>query len=249
MDGALRIIVACGVLFLSAPSIPRALAAEDAGITARIKTAVTRSLCYDVYWGGGRFYRKGVPLPLKIKIEGTKFYAQLQDVGDLGKRSVSLYQIGLVRAESAVVTHNFERGLEKRFLDTPVISDVLTIPTDCTPRYDPPAPQKERMLQTVVSTLKKQLSSFVRAGVWKYPSGVRLTIADFNVDYPSTYILVEPPGHLYSVTLHNPQDYDSDLYERQGEYPFGEIRVRPHHRPLLAKIRKHGIVRKITLTP
>jgi hypothetical protein len=139
--------------------------------------------------------------------------------------------------------------MERKFSIGRLSEDAITIPTDCNPRYDPPTPRKQRMLETVINTLQKHLSVFMRSGVSKYQSQITLTIADFNVDYPSTYILVEPPGHLFTVTLHNPQDYDSDLYEREGEYPLREVRVKPHHKDLLEKIRKHGIVRKVTLAP
>jgi hypothetical protein len=76
---------------------------------------------------------------------------------------------------------------------------------------------------------------------------VTLIIADFNIDYPYTYIMVEPVNEVYRVTLHDPQNYDSDEYEREGEYPFGE--EYSVSKELLEKIHKHGIIRKITLTP
>jgi hypothetical protein len=139
--------------------------------------------------------------------------------------------------------------VDRKFAAGPLITDTLTIPTDCTPRYEPLTRQKGRMVETVVSTLQKRLSAWMQRGIATYPREVTLNIADFNVDYPSTYILVEPPVELYTATLHKVSDYDSDEYERDGEYPLGEIRMKPHMKDLLEKIRKHGIVRKIVLTP
>lgn len=222
---------------------------------ARIKNAMVKSLCYDVYWAGGwghgEHYQRGVQLPFKIVIEGEKFYARVDPIGFVGKdrQPARATRIGIDRDGRTVVISNYEKDMEQIFSGSSLIEDALVIPTDCTPHYDPPTPQKERMLQTVVSTMQKQLSSFVRMGAATYPQKVTLTIADFNIDYPSTYILVEPPGHLYTVTLHNPQNYESDEYEREGEYPLGEIQVKPHLKPLLAKIRKHGVIREIVLTP
>jgi len=241
-------------LFLAA-TLHSALSAVDAEKIARIKKAVTDSLCYDVYWAGGwghgEDYRRGVPLPFKLLIEGEKFYARVDPIGFVGKyrQPMMADRIGFDRGDRAVVVTNYEPDVDRKFLTGSLIEDTLTIPTDCTPRYDPPTPQKERMLQTVVNTMQRELSWLVREGIANYPNEVTLIIADFNVDYPSTYLLVEPPGNLYTVTLHDPEHYESDKYERGGQYPSRNIQIKPHLKPLLAKIRKHGIIRKIVLTP
>ena len=226
---------------------------------APIKEALSRSLCYELYWQGQK-YQVGVPLPLDIKIQQERFLAWIDDLKVAQGVRMSGFFIGRVKDGKGVAL--LDRGYnvdvspqvpgyaeDRRHFVGGTMKDTLTIPTDCTPRYDPPTPQKERKLQTVVTTMQKQLSSFVRIGAAKYPREITLIIADFNIDYPRTYVLVKPPGELYTVTLHNRQDYDDDLYEREGEYPLGSLRVTPHLKDLLAKIHKHGIIRKIVLTP
>ena len=221
----------------------------------RIREAVARSLCYDIYWAGawghGENYQRNVPLPLTLVVGEEKFYARIDPIGFVGKdrQPVRVTRIGLDRGRRAVVIANHERDVDLRFSTGPLIEGTLTIPADCTPRYDPPTPEKARKLQTVVSTMQKQLSSLVRMGAARYPPEITLIVADFNIDYPSTYVLVEPAGDLYTLTLHNPEDYDSNLYEREGEYPLRWVRVAPHLRDLLGKIRRHGIIQKILLTP
>ncbi len=235
-------------------SMQFAVAEDNGNVTEGIKTAIIRSLCYDVYWAGGwgsgEDYRRGEALPLKLLIEGETFYARIDPIGFFGKNKQPMRaeRIGIVRSDQAVVVANSMYGsMDELFATKPIIKDTITIPTDCTPHYDPPTPQKELMLQTVISTMQKQLSDFVRLGIWKYKGEVTLIISDFNIDYPSAYILVEQTKDVFSVTLHDPQNYDSEEYEQTGEYPFGQ--VYNTSKSLLIKIRKHGIVRKIVLTP
>ncbi len=139
------------------------------------------------------------------------------------------------------------REFKERFVSGYIMKDMLTIPSDCTPRYDPPTPQKELMVKTVVSTMKMLLNGYSRDGISKYPPEVKIVIADFNTDYPYTYVLVEPAKELYTVVFHDPEDYDNDEYGRDGEYGTGE----EYHlyTYILTQIRENGIVRKIAITP
>ncbi len=248
----LRTVGNVGLLFLFTIALIRPSEANqiEESQLAQIKSAIIHDLCREIYLGGGKHYKRDVPLPLKIKIEGNKFYAKLEKLGmSPGGHITQLYQIGLLKTAKtggAVVTHNFERDIDNRFIDKSVINDTFTIPSDCTPRFDTTTPQKELMLRTIVSTMKNQLGDFVKLGIWKYQGEVTLIIADFNIDYPETYILVEPMKKVYGVRFHDPENYDSDEYEREGEYPFGE--EYSISKELLAKIRKHGIIQKITLT-
>jgi hypothetical protein len=247
----LRTVGNIGLLFLFVFTLIRPSEANqiEESQLAQIKSAIIRSLCYVVYWGGGDFYyRTGIPLPTKIKIEGNKFYAKIKDVGKYGKPYVSAYQVGLLKTAKtggAVVTHNFEIGMDKDlfFKGESVVDDVLTIPTDCTPKYDPMTPKKERMIKTIVNSMKDTFSRWVKTDIAKFPRELTLIIADFNIDYPQIYVLVEPMNEFFRVTLHDPQNYDKD----DDEYMFGEEHRMP--KSIQEKVRKHGIIRKIVLDP
>lgn len=248
-------IILCVVLFLSFQTISFATERNVDQLTAA-KDALSRYICFEVYWWG-RNYPVG-PLPLQVKINQRRFLAWVEDIEASPRIQVIGFYTGRLKdGRGAVISmsgHNAKLSPPDRTEYEAVagdpIADTLTVPTDCTPTYDPITPQKERMLETVVSTLRIRLSSFVRNGVAKYPKEVTLTIADFNVDYFETYILVDPPndlaGELYTVNLHDPTNYDGDEYERDGEYPFG---VRRLSERLVEKIRRHGIIRKIRLDP
>lgn len=212
---------------------------------ALIKAAVIRYICFDEYWGGDALYKRDKPLTMRVIIDGNNFYSKAEDAYSFHGNIIPMYQIGVLKPDKAVVTHNFEMDMKKRFAEGPVITTTLALPADCTPKYDPTTPKKELMLRTVVRTVQDHLDDWAKKNIAKYPRDLTLVVADFNVDYPRTYILVEQTNKVYRVSLHNPQDYDSDEYEREGYYPFGE-QYNPA-KSLIEKIRRHGIRKEIIL--
>jgi len=227
---------------------------------ASVKQALSQALCYGVYWMGSN-YDLGRSLPIQIRMDGPEVFVWIPDLEVTKSDHMAGFFVGRLKEGKGVVTHAESYNINltpplpaylknRRYFETgTVIKETLTMPEDCTPNYDPSSPQKELMVRTVVSTMQKTLGRWAKTSIKKYPAEVNIIIADFNIDYPSTYVLVKPGDELYSVTLHDPQDYDSDEYEREGIYPLGERRVEPGMENLLAKIRKHGITRKIVLMP
>lgn len=224
---------------------------------ASIKNSLSRWLCFERYWEWP-IDRPSSILPMRIKSDDNTFRIWINNLEVTKESHMAGYFIGRIRNGHAAIISREAYNInltppvpgyvknKKLFEHDSVIEDVLIMPSDCSPHYDQPTPQKELMLQTAVSTMQKRLSEFAKMGIAKYPKELTLIIADFNIDYPSTYILVDQTKEVYSVTLHDPQNYDSDEYERSGEYPFGELYNKS--KTLLEKIRKHGIVRKIVLT-
>lgn len=247
-----------------------------------VKEAVSRYICFQVYWLGWT-RRQGISrplqlliegdqslsLPYKIKADGKMFMAWIEGIEIFRGDPIDQFLIGRLKNDSpaVILSEGYNANLtpplrsllenRSRFAtNQATINESITIPQDCTPRYDRSTPQKELMLRTIVATMEKRLSFFVKAGLAKYPQELTLIIGNFNVDYPSTYVLVEPSdqtngfdAELYDLTLHDAQDYDSDRFERQGEYPLGEVRIRPEQKQLLQKIRERGIKQKIALSP
>jgi hypothetical protein len=255
----MRILRAIVISFLLLINISNDVSCAD-NQTTSIKEALKRLLCYEGYWHRAPEIISGATLPLEIKIEGDNFFIWINKLKYKGKymQNMEGYYWGQMKNGMAGISrselhpidlmpsiqqdkyrHQFETGI--------VIKDTLIMPKDCTPIYEPTTPKKELMLQTVVSTMQKQLSDFLRMGIAKYPKEVTIIIADFNIDYPYTFVWVEYTKNLFIVTLHDPNDYFSDKDERDGEYPFGEEYNKP--KSLLEKVRKHGIIRKIVLDP
>ena len=222
--------------------------------TSSIRNAMVRFLCFEVYWERSD-YKLGTTFPMKIDIDKNNFQIWINDLKVNKRAHVAGFFTGRLRnGEAAVIGHEAYNikltppvigYIENKamFDSKDVIEDTLTVPSDCTPHYDPTTPKKELMLRTVISTVQKELSSWVRQGIAKYPREITVIIADFNVDYSYTYVLVKQTNDVFSVALHDFQEYDSDEYERDGEYPFGTIYNTS--KSLLEEIRKHGIVRKI----
>jgi hypothetical protein len=245
----LLILVCCGITicFWFKPAI-----AENQ--LAPIKDALSRSLCYGVYWRGAD-HKLEANLKLEVKLEGEKFFVWINDLEITKANHMAGFYIGKIKnGQGAIINGEAYSinltppvpGYSKNrplFETGHVIKDTLTIPTDCTPKYDPASPRKERMLQTIVNSMKDTFSRWVKTDIAKFPRELTLIIADFNIDYPETYVLVEPMNEFFRVTLHDPQNYDKD----EEEYMFGEEHRMP--KSIQEKVRKHGIIRKIVLDP
>jgi hypothetical protein len=217
----------------------------------RIVEAAVNALCYSVYWGGnfgyGGDYRQGVPIPFRLVVSGDAFYMSVKPILFSGPQRQPFEKrlVGTHHRGQPIVVSGSAYEWDAVFADSKPIEGHVTIPRDCTPRYAAWSPLKERVMATVVSTMELRLKTEAKGPV---PREVELLIADFNVEYPSTYVLVErPKQQLFMLTLHNPQDYGSDEYERSGDYPLTHIVIQSRHAELLQKIRKHAIKRRIVL--
>lgn len=247
-----RSLVMLGLLAQALLAMPLA-AGDEVQRVDRIRDAVVDALCFSVYWGGnfgyGGHFQRGVPVPFRLVMRGDAFYVWLKPIGFVGPRHdpAEAKLVGTDRGGRAVVVSNSAYEWETVFSEGTTIEGSVTIPRDCTPRYAPWSPLKERMVATVVSTMERGLNRLRGVGD-RYPREVELVIADFNVEYPSTYVLVEPANQLFMLTLHDPQDYGSGQYERDGEYPFSYLVVKPHLAELLNKIRRYAIRRHIVLS-
>jgi hypothetical protein len=258
----------------------KALAAEAPspnGTPGLIDVALKRRLCFEVYWWGSGDYRRGVPLAVNAIIDRDWFYARIEKLrpglGPEAEPWTGLYEGTLNSQGARVVTNSaspeskfwdegvvgtFKPWLRQWFAERPTISLDVIIPADCSPRYDPPSAEKDRMMANVVASVQRALEGFAarRAGGFPpYPNQVHVLIADFNIDYPNTYVLIEEPLEFYSVALHEPNGTDEKAYQREGNYIAGsaitgtlsEEDIRAEEARLAGLIRAHGIPRTIVL--
>lgn len=264
------------------------LYAEDRN--TMVKDELLRHVCYEKYWNeydyapgsqfsyeylfsGDRLYIlvDGLQYPKKNRPEVSEFFRGYLKDGrlDIG---LSLTEYGWERGSFA------DMGETRRiFASKDAVSGTLAVPADCTPRYDPSTPEKERMLDKVGYTMKTVIEgmAYYKATMpeaKEYYAGYvaadeyELTVADFNVDYPSTFVMVRPGNLLYIVDLHNRYDdggYMSDFFDDyvmrdliQGDAQakalakldpslngLGELAP-----GLVDKIKKHPIVRKLKMS-
>jgi hypothetical protein len=245
--------------------------ANEAGHTDQprssgITQALERRLSYEVYWWDSRDYKQGVPLSFKLLITGNEFYALIEGltIRADGERWTALY-VGADGGPRALVIKNFgfpQAQFQER-LDTLDLGDVarefsagdardetLTIPTDCTPRYDPPTPEKQHMLDAVVRTMQREVTVYSpprTPAELGNPKTVTFIIGDFNVDYPWVYVFVEQPEAVYELALHDPDGRDEAAYQSRSEYLYRTIESKSERDRLIPKIRAQGITRTIVL--
>ncbi len=236
-----------GVLLLASVLLKHneVLAANEVDL---VKEAITRRLCYESYWQHGPDV-SAKRLPIIIKIDKEKFNAWIKELyvdkaGIMEGTYEGILEDGnaiVVNSGGSIVNYSFMK--KKEFWsdsdNKSINRDTLIIPFDCTPNYDTSTPKKELMLRTIISTIQKNFRDFARLNNSKYQNEVTVLIADFNIDYQSTFVLVKGTDDLYFITLHDMQNYYNDEYEKNGEYPLGEVFNKPKN--LLEKVKKHAI--------
>jgi len=245
---------------------------SDTASVAVAKDAVRRWLCWDKYWGWGP-YELGRVVPAKIKFDGKAFYVRIDDIVVTDQVRMAAFYMGRIKEGHAAVIlreaydmndrppkkkkRQFENvgpvvsgpGLREQrkaiFENGSTIFADLSIPTDCTPHYDAPTTEKELMISTIVKTMRSRLAGLFTENGSVNATRVKIIIANFNVDYPSTYVLVEPTNEVKTVTLHDAQDYDGHAFEKAGAYPAGV--VEEPSQELISKIKRDGIVKEIDI--
>jgi hypothetical protein len=227
---------------------------------AAIKESINRRLCFDTYWLQSG-YRIGASLPIEIKTEGEHFFVWINDLKAGANGPMAGFFYGRInQGRAAVILREVYSttmdpplpGYSKRrehFSKSETSKDVLAVPSDCSPRFDRMTDQKDLMVRTIISTMKEQLTEFKRMGLITPIDEVTLLIGDFNIDYPWTYVLVEPISRVYKVILHDVSAYDDDRYVLTGKYPITEESIVPGAKDFLARIREHTLIRKLVLPP
>lgn len=227
-----------------------------------VKEALARFICYTNFWYGGQNLQSA-PLDFELKFEGDRFHITTNDekmkLSKKGERVIGIYEgsvkngIGMVEYGLAFDIKHLEKPLpqyneQRRHFETgPIIKTSMIVPEDCTPRYDPMTPRKEVLIDAIVTTVQKMLRRYAIEGRRVYPDRMTLLIANFNLDYQSTFVIGEPIKAVYTVTLHDEHDYQGDEYGRDGEVLTGERTMSVFSKETLREVRRHGIVREITI--
>ncbi len=215
------------------------------------KEAVERRLCFEVYWWD-RHYQQGVPLPVKIIVDGAEFQVRVDDieVDRGGKRWFGRYD-GTIHNGRAMVRTSSNFPMVPGAAEAPsdfgskspggeVFDDTLTIPLNCVPRGTLSS-EKTRIIETAVGTMQEMISRRSSEAETRASGVITVTIGDFDVDYPSLYVLVKPLGKVYEVTIHDPEAQDDAAYQGSGHYLFRELTNAAEARRVEKKILRHGV--------
>ncbi|MFZ0929599.1 MAG: hypothetical protein WAN11_13425 [Syntrophobacteraceae bacterium] len=240
-------------LLLDAASV----ASTSRGRISLAKRAIETRMCYDDYWRG-KIFRPGGYVSLEIRFSGENLHVIAS--GDLaaGDGVGYVFYKGRIKNGQAAITdmsayttsdltgtdqggHSFQE-MRKKVEGWELYKGSVIMPIDCTPHYDVTSPKKEMMIDSIISTVKYILSIPREGREASRIQEVTLTIADFNIDYPYTYVLVEPIGEVFTLALHDPKNYDS-VVDGHTIYRWVESYRTPD--TTIEKIREHGIVKKI----
>jgi hypothetical protein len=102
------------------------------------------------------------------------------------------YNIELLRGEPA-----YER--ERRRVYAAQTQRVrVELPATCEPRFEPDTPAKAEMKAAVTSSLSTAIATWGRRPA---RGGARMTIADFNPDYPETFAYRQDTGEVLRIRL------------------------------------------------
>lgn len=199
------LIGAALALIASTPSAAADLTA------AQVADALTRHVCFSRVWWGDPYTRLGQIVHIDVRVDGRTAYAWSEDLRAVPRtpkwadsyvvvaRSAgpvvtqrSGYNIDLLRGEPA-----YERD-RRRVYGGKSERVRLELPTACDPKFDPETPLKADMRQVLMGSLTNAVRTWGRR-----PAGgvVRMTVANFNVDYPEAFALRQDTGEVLRIAL------------------------------------------------
>jgi hypothetical protein len=201
-----------------------------------------------------------VVLPVAIRSEGQIAHALVEGLD--GPDLVTFYTI-TSKGTKAVVTSSFgynktltkeNSGFQeswgrvfdddsKHAFGTDVRMGELRIPMKCTLVLEDDTAVKREMVDAVRRTLASILTQFNRAGATNYPDLIRVVIANFNIDFGATYVLVRETDEILGVTLNDPMEFPP----AKAEYIVFELYNSSDLPPIRRKIMATGIEHEIRL--
>jgi hypothetical protein len=211
--------------------------------------AIQRYACFDNYWGDGAVLG-GRTLSMSIRKDGDRAFAWIEDFerSPNGPRTASFLEVFTYDGRTTIALHlqyhlGFAPADDELFDRSRVFRNgvevvTLTAPSDCTPRFDPDTPLKERMLDSIRTAVAERLSDFNKNGISNYSMRLGILMGNFNADYPRAFVLVAETGEIFGINF-------GSYYPQPGE-----VYVYPIFRPyeieaLRPKIEMFGIPMQI----
>jgi len=229
------------------------LAAAPAAATdltaAQAVEALRRHVCFSRIWWADPYARLGQTVTVDLRIDGRTAYLWSEDMRAVPRvrRWADSYMVA-VRPVGPVVTqrsgYNIEllRGepayeRERRRVYAAQTQRVrVELPASCEPRFQPDTPVKTEMKAAVIASLSTAIATWGRRPA---RGGVRVTIANFDPDYPETFAYRQDTGEVLRIRL-------------PASDPTGRYAVSPVPRGIAAAqlrrlIQKHGETRLVTV--
>ena len=250
----IRLIVLILVFLLS--NVARHDAAAEIPIAA-VTRAIQRYVCFQAFWNARDQYRLGHSVTVTLHYEPDKVYAWSESLSTVQHvKAWADFFVVVGRGDQVLVSDltgfnvdnmreepNFKRDKSLVFTDPSRETSIL-LPANCTPHLLPTEPLKTRMLDVVEKTIANQLLSVDNDKV-KPGSNVKIIIAEFDTDYPWTYVFVPETNEMWIVSLRGKSDPFGDQAISAGEYPSGLVYNKDWIETLKGKLAAFGIVRQI----
>jgi hypothetical protein len=202
---AVRLGAAIALLF-AAPA-----AAADL-TSAQVVEALKRHVCFSRIWWGDPYARLGQAITVDVRLNGATAYAWSEDMRAVPRtpkwadsyvvvgRSAgpvvtqrSGYNIDLLRGEPA-----YERD-RRRVYGGQSQRLKVELPTACDPpRFDAETPLKAEMRAMILGSLTNAVTTWGRRPA---RGQARVTVANFNVDYPEAFALRQDTGEVLRISL------------------------------------------------
>lgn len=186
--------------------------ASAADLTAaQAVDAMRRHVCFSKVWWGDPYVRLGQRAHVDVRIDGRTAYLWSEDMRAVpGTRRWADSYVVVLRSAGPVVTQRsgynvellrgeaaFERE-RRRAYSGQTQRIPVELPVNCDPKFDAEGPVKSEMRAVVTSSLTNAVRTWGRR-----PAGgrVRMTIADFNIDYPETFAVRQDTGEVLRIGL------------------------------------------------
>jgi hypothetical protein len=188
--------------------------------------ALKRHVCFSRTWWGDPYVRLGQTATVDLRIDGRTAYLWSEDMRAVPRvrRWADSYVV-VARPAGAAVTQRSGYNIEllrgepayerdrRRVFAGPTQRLEVELPATCEPKFDPDTPTKAEMKAAVASSLATALATWGR----RMPrGGVRMTIANFNPDYPETFAYRQDTGEVLRIGLisGDPMSYTGGAYKR-----------------------------------
>jgi hypothetical protein len=220
--------------------------------------AIQKYQCFREYWGG--FTSARHVLPVTFKKDGQIAYVRVEGFDD------ALSRAHMVRFMSVYTAHGrswvgsnegFNMQIpgrstkyqedQEQFSGPKIKTARLQLLSNCTPESDSEPNLRHRIFRAIESTMSHQLSLFNKLAGRHFPQKSQIVIGDFDLDYPSTFVLIKNTNEVWNVSLYDSVHPLSDADLNAGWFPSQQIYDPGETSALQDKIIKYGTVRDIVL--
>jgi len=217
--------------------------------------ALKRHVCFSRTWWGDPYVRLGQTVTVDLRIDGRTAYLWSEDMRAVPRvrRWADSYVV-VARSAGPVVTQRSGYNIEllrgepayererRRVYAAQTQRLQVDLPAACEPKFDPDTPIKLEMKAVVANSLSTALATWGRRAP---RTGVRMTVANFNIDQPETFAYRQDTGEVLRIGLlsGDPMSYTGGAYKRYVVTPVARGPVAIQLRRL---IQRYGEPRLVT---